>query len=81
MTMKAHTYYIIFGRPPIGGEAYTAYNLISALLSAQHSSYLFSYLLDRRIIRNTNHSVLFLLTFRRFQIQPLCFSPQLALGH
>jgi len=21
MTMKAHTYYIIFGRPPIGGEA------------------------------------------------------------
>ena len=20
MTMKAHTYYIIFGRPPIGGE-------------------------------------------------------------
>ena len=23
MTMKAHTYYIIFGRPPIGGEAST----------------------------------------------------------
>jgi len=22
MTMKAHTYYIIFGRPPIGGEAF-----------------------------------------------------------
>ena len=21
MTMKAHIYYIIFGRPPIGGEA------------------------------------------------------------
>ena len=21
MTMKAHTYYIIFGRPPIGGKA------------------------------------------------------------
>jgi len=25
MTMKAHTYYIIFGRPPIGGEASPSY--------------------------------------------------------
>jgi len=32
MTMKAHTYYIIFGRPPIGGKA-SAFPPLAAPLS------------------------------------------------
>ena len=33
MTMKAHTYYIIFGRPPIGGN-FTPFPLAAPLIGA-----------------------------------------------